>query len=47
MPSVMKGQSPNHWTTKELPKMQVFKEGIISIHGRWETLYHEAEILWP
>ena len=24
--------------------MQVFKEGIISIHGGWETLYYEAEI---
>ena len=22
--------------------MQVFKEGIISIHGGWETLYYEA-----
>ena len=28
----------------ELSKMQVFKEGIISIHGGWETLYYEAEI---
>ena len=44
MLSVVKGQSPNHWTTRELSKMQVFKEGIISIHGGWETLYYEAEI---
>ena len=38
MPSVVKGQSPNHWTTRELSKMQVFREGIISIHGRHFTM---------